>query len=315
MNKWLKRVLYCILFLFVFINILAAFHAYKFTHFFNEKDIAVRKPEEMSGWEKTKIILFGVDYAKRPINALPLQPYKDFAVTTTDGLKLQGWYIPASPAKGTVFMFHGHGGNRSGVLEEANAFNKLGYNVCMIDFRAHGSSDGNVCTIGYRETADVKAAYDYVKQTGEQNIVLWGVSLGAATIAKTLNDYPTVTPNKVILEMPFGSLPEAVEARLRIMHLPEQPLATMLTFWGGTEQGFWAFGLKPSEYVRAMKAPVLLQWGKKDQRVTEKETNDVFNNIGSAQKRLAVYPYCGHESLLKKEPSRWMSEVTAFLQQ
>jgi alpha-beta hydrolase superfamily lysophospholipase len=212
-------------------------------------------------------------------------------------------------------MFHGHGGTRSGVVAEANAFHDMGYNVCMVDFRAHGNSDGNICTIGYKEVADVIAAFDYVIAKGEKNVVLWGISLGAATILKTLNDHPEIQPSKVILEMPFGSLMEAVKGRLRLMKLPEQPFATLLTFWGGAEQGFWAFGLKPSEYAHAVKVPVLLQWGKNDSRVNESETNEIYSNIPSADKRLVVYDNSGHESLLKKEPAKWLTQVTSFLSQ
>jgi uncharacterized protein len=313
MKVWLRRVVYLLLFVFVLLNILAAFHAYKFTHFYNEEEVAVKKPEQMNGWEKAKTILFGVNYTKRSITTVPAHPYKNFTTTTSDGLQLQGWYIPSPASRGAVIMLHGHGSTRSGVAKEADAFYDLGYTVYMIDLRAHGNSDGNVCTIGYKETADVKAVYDYVTSKGETNIVLWGISLGAATIAKTLVDYPGVKPNKVILEMPFGSLSEAVEGRLRIMHLPEEPLATLLTFWGGTEHGFWAFGLNPSTYVKSIKVPVLMQWGKNDKRVTEKETREVFNNISSSNKQLVVYENSGHESLLQKEPVKWVTTVTAFL--
>jgi alpha-beta hydrolase superfamily lysophospholipase len=189
----------------------------------------------------------------------------------------------------------------------------MGYNVCTIDFRAHGNSEGNVCTIGYKEVADVTATFDYVISKGEKNVVLWGISLGAATILKTLNDHPEIQPSKVILEMPFGSLTEAVKGRLRLMNLPEQPLAALLTFWGGTEQGFWAFNFKPSQYAHAVKVPVLLQWGKNDSRVTQDETTAIYNNIPSVEKRLVVYENSGHESLLKKEPAKWLTQVASFL--
>ncbi len=70
--------------------------------------------------------------------------------------------------------------------------------------------------------------------------MLWGISLGAATITRAVYEYDC-KPEKIILELPFGSIEQAVQARLRMMHLPEEPLATLLTFWGGIENGFWAF--------------------------------------------------------------------------
>lgn len=68
-------------------------------------------------------------------------------------------------------------------------------------------------------------------------------------------------PSKIILEMPFGSLNNAVKGRVRTMGLPEQPISTLLCFWGGAEQGFWAFNHNPYEYAQKITCPTLLQWG------------------------------------------------------
>ena len=315
MKRWIKRIAYLLLFFFIFLNIISAFHAYKLTHFFDAKVEVKKRPEDMSGWEKTSTILFGINHNKSTIKATPAVQYTTFNITTSDGLKLEGWNIPASNSKGTVIMFHGHGGNRSGVVTEANEFNKLGYNVCMIDFRAHGNSLGNTCTIGFDETADVLAAYNHVRSKGENKVILWGISLGSATILKALHDHPEIKVQKAILEMPFGSLYEAVKGRLRIMHLPEQPFAALLTFWGGTQQGFWAFSHNPQEYAKAVKIPVLLQWGRHDARVTGQETNKILRNIATSKKQLIVYEESGHESLLKIEPEKWRAAVATFLNQ
>ncbi len=317
MKKLFKQVLLILLFLFVFINVIAVFQAYKLTHFYdriNNKNVPLQKPETMSGWQKTKAILFGVNSYKQAITTTPAHPYQTFHTTTNDGIILEGWYVQKDSAKGTVILFHGHANTRSAVVTEANNFYNFGYNVCMVDFRGHGNSQGNICTIGYNESADVKAAYDYVAAKGETNIVLWGISLGAATITKAMTDYTQIQPSKIILEMPFADLPDAVKGRLRLMHLPPQPLATLLTFWGGTEQGFWAFSLKPSDYVKNIHVPVLMQWGKKDIRVTSDETKEIFQNLSSAQKELVVYDNSGHESLVKNEPGKWNATVKAFLE-
>ena len=96
------------------------------------------------------------------------------------------------------------------------------------------------------------------------------------------------------------------------MKLPGEPTATLITFWGGVEHGFWAFNMKPSEFVKKINCPVLLQWGKLDPRVTEQETNDIYNNI-SSPKKLVVYETCGHASLCEHEHEKWTSEITVFL--
>jgi len=311
MKKILRRILKVLLILFILLNVVVIFHAYKFTHFYNYGEVTVKPASHKTGWEKTKEILFGFNTSKRP-DSIPSGQFETIYFTTKDNLKLQAWEFRVDSAKGTVIMFHGHGSNKGAILNEAEGFRKLGYNTILLDFRAHGNSEGNTTTIGYKETEDVKLAYDHVKASGEKNIVLWGISMGAATISKAVHDYQ-LQPSKIILEMPFGSLPDAVRGRIKMMHLPAEPLSTLLTFWGGTIRGFWAYNFKPQDYVKDIKCPVLLQWGKNDPRVTEKETKELYANI-TAPKKLVVYENSGHESLCKKERDKWMAEVTAFLQ-
>lgn len=317
MKKWFKRIGYTLLVIFIFINVVCALQAYHLTHFY--ANVPLHDTVQQGAITKIGVALFGASVGKSVVADSFNVPHQNIKIKTEDGLMLAGWYADnanrddtVNICKGTVIMFHGHGSCRSGIIKEAEAFYSLGYNVCMIDFRAHGESEGEVCTIGYVETKDVKAGYDYVVNRGEKNIILYGISLGAATIMKTISDY-NIQPLKIILEMPFGTLQNAVEGRVKLMGLPAEPLSALLTFWGGTEQGFLAFSHKPEEYAKKISCPVLLQWGKLDPRVTQQETITIYNNLASAQKKLVEYDSCGHESLCKKENKKWMQSITQFL--
>ena len=312
MQKFFKYLLRLALVLFIILNIVVAFHAYKFTHFYEVGEIAIKSKQEKSGWDKTKEILFGIN-AEKQKNTAPDSANNIIFLTTKDSLKLEAWYTTVDSAKGTICMFHGHGGKKSGTNAEAATFRKMGYNTFQLDFRAHGNSQGNTCTIGYDESEDVKLAYDFIKNKGEKNIVLWGISMGASAITKAMNDY-TLQPQKIILEMPFGTIEDAVKGRVKMMGLPQQPISVLLTFWGGVEHGFWAFNMKPQEYAKKITCPVLLQWGKNDPRVSRKEEDILFTNLATVNKKFVVYENSQHESLCKKENEKWMAEINAFLQ-
>ncbi len=311
MKKGLKFFLKWILALFILLNMVVFFHAYKFTHFYNTGEIEIKAADAKTGWEKTKELLFGINAVKQ-FNTKPDTVFSAQYFKTKSGLKLEAWILEVDSALGTVALFHGHGGKKSSLLNEAAEFRKLGYNTILLDFRAHGNSEGNTCTIGYKEVEDVKLVYDYLISKGEKNIVLYGVSLGAATISKAIHDY-ALQPSKVILDMPFAELSTAVTGRLKLMKLPPHPLGTMLCFWGGVQNGFWAFNHKPYEYVRSINCPVLLQRGLNDPRVTQEETNKIYANIYSP-KRMVLYKNSAHESLCNKENEKWVAAVQAFLQ-
>ena len=309
--KMLRRILIPLLVMFVLLNIMSAFHAYKFTHFYSEPGLKRVKPEEMSMGDKAEAIFLGVKYPKSVNTLIPQIPYETVYLKTSDNLKIEGWHCRQDSPKGTVILFHGHGSSKSKVIPEAMSFYSLGYNVFLVDFRAHGGSQGNTCTIGYDEAEEVKLAYDHISQN-EKNIVLWGISLGAATITHAISQYD-LKPSKVILEMPFASLMDAVKGRVRTMGLPAQPISSLLAFWGGIEQGFWAFSHNPCDYATEINCPVLVQWGRNDARVTEAEANCVFKAVPGRQKKLVIYENSGHQSLFANETEKWEKEITNFL--
>lgn len=310
MKKFFKIILWTLIILFVLINIISASNAYKFTHFYNAGSKKEIPENKKSAWNKASDMLFGKDYFKKENEPTP-DSFSTVTIASTDGIKLEGWYRQAANAKGSVALFHGYGDNKTKVLPEAMGFFDMGFNVLLIDFRAHGNSSGNTCTIGYREADDVNAAYNFLKSKGETNIVLWGISMGAASVAHAMEEYH-LQPSKIILEMPFATMKDAVEGQLNTMHLPEEPLGVFLTFWGGLEHGFWGFGVDPDEYVKDIHCPLLLQQGVKDIRVKPIETKEIYQNLNEP-KDLIMYNNSGHESLCKKEHLKWLATVSAFL--
>ena len=310
MHKLLKLTLKATFFVFFLLNVVVIFHAYKFTHFYEPTEVVQILQQNKTSGDIAKEILFGINAVKQK-NIAPDSTYKRVVLFTKDSLQLEAWYTKVPQAKGSVALYHGHGGSKAGILNEGKAFQKLGYNTLLVDFRAHGNSQGNTCTIGYNEAEDVQLGYNYLAAQNEKNIVLYGISLGAAAITKAVADY-NIAPQKIILEMPFGKLSDAVAGRVKLMGLPAQPVSTMLTFWGGTIHGFWAFSHNPIYYAKKINCPVLLQKGQLDNRVSNIETQQIFESITSP-KKLNIYTNSGHQSLCVNEPEKWNAEIANFL--
>lgn len=308
MRKFLLRSL---LLLLILVNVVAAFHAWKLTHFYGEGD-RTKSPDNLSTTEKISAMALGVKVPKsKTVDSFSIKHETVNLYTQKGALSIEGWYAKHPKEKGSVALFHGHIASKSAIIPEAEAFYKMGYSVLLLDFRGHGNSSGNYTTIGYKEAEEVKLAYEYLRKQSDKKIILWGISMGAAAITSAFNkDY--IKPDGIILELPYGSLLEAVEGRVKMMDLPPQPLSSLLTFWGGIENGFWAFDLKPKEYAKKINCPTLLQAGKKDGRVSLDEIDAIYTNI-STEKQKVIYETARHQSLLNKEPEKWKETVSAFL--
>ena len=103
MKSFARFLLRTIIFIFILLNVVVAFHAYKFTHFYNPGEVIIKKQNEKTGWDKTKEILFGIN-AEKQKNIAPDTIFKTIYLTTKDSLKLQAWWVPVVNAKGTVAL-------------------------------------------------------------------------------------------------------------------------------------------------------------------------------------------------------------------
>ncbi len=292
----------------------AIFHSYKFTHFSDKAAQKTDKPEALSFGKKMQTLLFGVSN-RRPENEEKPDNYESIELHSNK--KIECWYLNKNNSdelivKGTVVLFHGYSSEKSSMLDKAAIFDSLNYNVLLVDFMGSGGSEGNTTTIGFKEAEQVKTVYDYLKDK-ESNIYLFGTSMGAVAIMKAIKDYD-LNPKGIILECPFGTMYETVSARFENMNVPTFPMAGLLVFWGGVQNGFWAFSHNPTTYAKKISCPTLLLYGEKDKNVSKSEIDAIFSNL-SGKKILKTYPLAGHENYLNKYKMEWIQDVSNFLVQ
>ncbi|MDX2303434.1 MAG: alpha/beta fold hydrolase [Microscillaceae bacterium] len=310
MKKLFRFLLGLFLFLCLLVNVIACNHAYRFTHFSEDKIPRV-KPEELTFKEKLNILFFGIKLPKPQIEAFPDTNYETIEIQGQK--KLEGWLIEVQNHQGIVLIFHGYGGNKSEMLEEAREFNHIGYSTFLVDFRGSGGSAGYQTTIGYHESQDVKASFEYIQDRfPNDNIILYGFSMGAVAIMKSMAE-DHLEARKILLGCPFGSMRKALEQRFKMFKVPTFPLADLMMVYGGFYHDFNALKHKPSEYARKIHAPTLLLYGKKDPKVSMEETEQIYNNL-AGKKFLRVFEHTEHFSFLIHDREVWRQEVKAFLE-
>lgn len=150
-----------------------------------------------------------VYYPDRQLVATPKQfgfDYEAVSFTTTDGLTLSGWYVPAERARGSILFFHGNAGNISHRMLSIQVFNRLRFNIFIFDYRGYGESEGRPDEVGtYR---DAEAAWHYLvrqRNLDPSTIVVFGRSLGAAIASYLAAKH---TPRALIVESAFTSVPD-----------------------------------------------------------------------------------------------------------
>jgi len=115
---------------------------------------------------------------------------------SSDHLEVVGWWIAAHPGRSgraTVILVHGVGGNRGSMLPFAKFLVAAGYDAFAIDLRAHGESEGDYPSPGYREVAEIDAAIEHAHKRSARPVVLLGHSLGAVAVLHTTSRGAPVT--------------------------------------------------------------------------------------------------------------------------
>ena len=74
-------------------------------------------------------------------------PHENVTLTTSDDLKLRGWYVPSRNGA-AVIVFPG----RAATQDRARFLIRHGYGVLLYDRRGEGESDGDVNAYGWTST-------------------------------------------------------------------------------------------------------------------------------------------------------------------
>lgn len=305
----LKWVLWVLVVQAILANISAATYAFKFTHFYDGPPPAKTSANALA---KTWKLFVGPSFYKDSTETDPSFPFESVKLHTSQGFDIDAWYSHTGSSQKCMILLHGWSGNKSFLNHEAAMFRSMGFNVLMIDLRAHGRSEGNNITFGFDETDEVESAYAYATKRGNDKIILYGVSLGAAIGIKAASE-EIVDLAAVIAEMPLGSMHRHFKTRAEHLGFPPEPFASLVTFWIGVQNGYNGFRHDVSSYAKDVACPVLLQWGDKDRIVVRSEVEKVFNNFPSKKKKMVVYEGTGHDLLLKNDPLKWEREVRAFI--
>jgi fermentation-respiration switch protein FrsA (DUF1100 family) len=135
-------------------------------------------------------------------------PFEDIMLATSDGVRINGWYVPAPEPRGTLLFFHGNAVNISHRMDSIYIFHDLGFSVFIVDYRGYGRSEGRPSISGVTE--DAIAAWRYLtdeRGIPPDKIVVFGRSIGGAVAMQLMRH---AKPRALILESTFSSLPEMV---------------------------------------------------------------------------------------------------------
>jgi len=250
----------------------------------------------------------------RPVNrAVPLPAGLPAQVVSLPGPghAIAGWWLDQGGDSPVVLLLHSIRADRSSMLTRAQLLLRHGFSVLLIDLQGHGETPGATITLGWRESADVRAALGWLKSAApSRRIGVIGCSLGGAAVL--LGPQPAGF-DAVVLEAVYPRVAGAIENRIRIRLGPLAPVLTPLLLVQLQPRLHISPGdLEPIRSIPRLGAPLLVVAGSRDQHTTLAESEELFR-AGVQPKRLWVVNGARHQDFLAVDPSGYASQVIGFL--
>jgi fermentation-respiration switch protein FrsA (DUF1100 family) len=235
--------------------------------------------------------------------------HEDVAFTTSDGLRLEGWFVPSRNGA-TVVAFPG----RSGPQKHTRMLVEHGYGVLLFDRRGEGASEGDPNTFGWVGDRDLHAAADYLRSRPDvdrERIGAIGLSVGGEMLihaAAHSDAFKAIVSeggsgqsvrdqleNTSTLDAILGYSPVTAATALFTSTLPPPSLK--------------------SEIAKIAPTAVFLVYGENGQGGSEEKPNKLLHAAAHEPKQLWEVPNGQHIAGITTEPAEYERRVIGFFDQ
>ena len=172
-------------------------------------------------------------------------PFKELKVNSRDGTPLSAVLFTANQSRGLVFYLHGNAGSIQSWGSEAEFFNGLAYDVCMMDYRGYGKSGGRINS-EEQFLDDIECVYrEMLGLYSEKDVVVLGYSLGTGAATWLASRHH---PRLLILQAPYFNIRDMMQRRF--------PFVTTRIL---------KYNFSTNEWLPACKMPVCIFHGDHDE--------------------------------------------------
>ena len=219
--------------------------------------------------------------------------FEDVGFETDDGVRLHGWWVPATaPAIGHILLCHGNAGNVGDRVAHVALLVAAGCDVLAFDYRGYGRSRGRPSEQGtYRDARAARTALLGRPGVERARVVYLGESLGGAVAVALARELP---PAGLVLQSAFTSIRDM--ARLHYPFIPRS--------------------LVPDAYptlrlIAELPVPLLVLHGDRDRIVPALHGEALFD-AAPGPKRLEILRGAGHNDLIAHAGAAWAQAIADF---
>ena len=246
------------------------------------------------------------EHIHRMIDQLNAVPYEEVKITSHDGLRLRGRYYHQRDGAPLAICFHGYRGTPTRDFSGGSrVLAKLGYNMLLVEERAHCASEGHTISFGVNERKDCLAwVFHFHYRFPETEMLLVGVSMGAATVLMASALPLPDCVKGIIADCPFTEPLEIIKKTGKDMHIPPFVTGVMAPVAARIFGRFNLKGASALKAVREAKVPIMLIHGEDDTFVPCTMSFQLHANAPELTE-LHTFPGANHGVSYVQDPARY----------
>ena len=254
------------------------------------------------------------DVITKGVRQVMAEPYEAVWVMSEDGLKLAGKYYHYGENAPIVIFFHGY---RCCALRDGNGMflyaKKMGYNILMVDQRAHGQSEGKTITFGIKERFDCLNWVQFAVQRwgNDTKILLAGLSMGAATVLMASDVGLPENVKGIIADCGYSSPKAILRTVMKELKYPVGITYSLAKLGAKLFGGFDIEEASAVEAVRNATLPILLIHGD-DDRFVPYSMSEECRKQGQDHIELVLIKGAGHGMSFCVDAAAYEDAVMGF---
>ena len=237
---------------------------------------------------------------------------KTLTMKSFDDLTLNAYYAD-NDSEVYVVMVHGYRAEASTVVSPAKKMIKEGYNVLIPDLRGHGNSEGDFIGMGWIDRVDILDWIDKIIEKDEQaKIILYGISMGGATVMNVAGDNPPAQVKAVIEDCGYTNVWDVLYYHLDEQYGWSRSMVFMAEIVTYLRAGYCVKDASPINQVKKASIPILFIHGDKDEFVPFYMLDELYNSASGPKERLVIEGG-SHANNFAANPKLYYSTVNAFI--
>ncbi|PLR94662.1 alpha/beta hydrolase [Bacillus sp. T33-2] len=242
------------------------------------------------------------------------QHFEKVAIQSHDGLKLSARFLKNENSNGNaVILAHGYKGNNEQMPGITKFYYDQGFDVLKPDARGHGESEGDYIGYGWHDRKDyVQWVQFLIDEQKDENIILHGFSMGAATVLMASGEQLPPEVKGVIADSGYTSVQDELSHQLKYLYrLPAFPIMQVTSVITDIRAGYTFGEASALESVKKNNLPLFIIHGDIDELVPT-EMAHRLHDAANGDKKLWIVPGAGHIEAYTVAEAEYQERLKAF---